>query len=272
MDSKKFMQMVEEKKRQILEKKEAPLKWEQKLEAAAKAAGTKENKSKKRRHRDASESSSESDSSSEVRRKSRRTHSKHRRHAHSDSDDSNRRKDKKSRRHKRKSSSRSVDSSDEYESGSEDELRKTIKHHWSQVNNARSRELKDQSTNTSERKQACSPVSPQAMIGRGLRIPVSGSVTRETRLAQATHPNNSGAAGDSVGWANPVKRLRTDYAIESNVAESLHRCHHQSLNYVRSCYHHRLHHHLNPQAARSRIKREAASPLNGSDGFGFRSS
>ncbi|KAL0896318.1 hypothetical protein Bca101_080279 [Brassica carinata] len=55
-----------------------------------------------------------------------------------------------------------------------------------------------------------SPVSPQAMIGRGLRSPVSGSVTRETRLAQATHPNNSGAAGDSVGWANPVKRLRTD--------------------------------------------------------------
>ncbi|CAF1873750.1 unnamed protein product [Brassica napus] len=55
-----------------------------------------------------------------------------------------------------------------------------------------------------------SPVSPQAMIGRGLRSPVSGSVTRETRLAQATHPNNSGAAGDSVGWANPVKKLRTD--------------------------------------------------------------
>ncbi|KAH0869400.1 hypothetical protein HID58_076422 [Brassica napus] len=123
MDSKKFMQMVEEKKRQILEKKEAPLKWEQKLEAAAKAAGTKEK-------------------NSEVRRKSRRTHSKHRRHAHSDSDDSNRRKDKKSRRHKRRLSSRSVDSSDEYESGSEDELRKTIKHHRSQallrdVNNAR---------------------------------------------------------------------------------------------------------------------------------------
>ncbi|CAF1996950.1 unnamed protein product [Brassica oleracea var. botrytis] len=111
MDSKKFMQMVEEKKRQILEKKEAPLKWEQKLEAAAKAAGTKEK-------------------------------NKHRRHAHSDSDDSNRRKDKKSRRHKRRLSSRSVDSSDEYESGSEDELRKTIKHHRSQallrdVNNAR---------------------------------------------------------------------------------------------------------------------------------------
>ena len=55
-----------------------------------------------------------------------------------------------------------------------------------------------------------SPVSPPAMVGRGLRSPVSGSVTRETRLAQATHPNNSGAAGDSVGWANPVKKLRTD--------------------------------------------------------------
>jgi SWI/SNF-related matrix-associated actin-dependent regulator of chromatin subfamily A protein 2/4 len=63
-----------------------------------------------------------------------------------------------------------------------------------------------------------SPVSPPpAMIGRGLRSPVSGGVPRETRLAQQqrwpnqpTHPNNSGAAGDSVGWANPVKRLRTD--------------------------------------------------------------
>ncbi|XP_013626080.1 PREDICTED: ATP-dependent helicase BRM [Brassica oleracea var. oleracea] len=62
-----------------------------------------------------------------------------------------------------------------------------------------------------------SPVSPPAMVGRGLRSPVSGSGTRETRLAQqqrwpnqGTHPNNSGAAGDSVGWANPVKRLRTD--------------------------------------------------------------
>lgn len=63
-----------------------------------------------------------------------------------------------------------------------------------------------------------SPVSPPpAMIGRGLRSPVSGGVPRETRLTQQqrwpnqpTHPNNSGAAGDSVGWANPVKRLRTD--------------------------------------------------------------
>lgn len=63
-----------------------------------------------------------------------------------------------------------------------------------------------------------SPVSPPpAMIGRGLRSPVSGGVPKETRLAQQqrwpnqpTHPNNSGAAGDSVGWANPVKRLRTD--------------------------------------------------------------
>ncbi|CAH8383680.1 unnamed protein product [Eruca vesicaria subsp. sativa] len=66
--------------------------------------------------------------------------------------------------------------------------------------------------------RSSSPVSPPAMVGRGLRSPVSDSVTRETRLAQqqrwpnqaGTHPNNSGAAGDSVGWANPVKRLRTD--------------------------------------------------------------
>uniref|UniRef100_A0A1J3E2P3 ATP-dependent helicase BRM n=1 Tax=Noccaea caerulescens TaxID=107243 RepID=A0A1J3E2P3_NOCCA len=62
-----------------------------------------------------------------------------------------------------------------------------------------------------------SPVSPPPMMSRGLRSPVSGGAPRETRLAQQqrwpnqpTHPNNSGAAGDSVGWANPVKRLRTD--------------------------------------------------------------
>jgi hypothetical protein len=37
MDTNKFLQLAEEKKRRILEKKEAPLKWEQNLEDAAKA-------------------------------------------------------------------------------------------------------------------------------------------------------------------------------------------------------------------------------------------
>ena len=37
MDAKRFIQLVEEKKKKIMERKEAPLKWEQKLEAAAEA-------------------------------------------------------------------------------------------------------------------------------------------------------------------------------------------------------------------------------------------
>ena len=37
MDCKKFIQLVEEKKNRALQKKEASLKWEQKLEAAARA-------------------------------------------------------------------------------------------------------------------------------------------------------------------------------------------------------------------------------------------
>ncbi|XP_062090362.1 ATP-dependent helicase BRM isoform X2 [Humulus lupulus] len=62
------------------------------------------------------------------------------------------------------------------------------------------------------------PVSPPSMA-RGIKSPGAGSVTRDTRLTQqATHsqgwanqsaqPSNGG--GGSVGWANPVKRLRTD--------------------------------------------------------------
>ncbi|XP_030489988.2 ATP-dependent helicase BRM [Cannabis sativa] len=62
------------------------------------------------------------------------------------------------------------------------------------------------------------PVSPPNMT-RGIKSPGSVSVTRDTRLTQqATHspgwanqsaqPSNGG--GGSVGWANPVKRLRTD--------------------------------------------------------------
>ncbi|KAG6730067.1 hypothetical protein I3842_01G060800 [Carya illinoinensis] len=64
------------------------------------------------------------------------------------------------------------------------------------------------------------PVSPPS-IGRGIRSPGPGSVPKDTRQTQqTTHSqgwaNQPGPAqpangdGGSVGWANPVKRLRTD--------------------------------------------------------------
>ncbi|KAK6157622.1 hypothetical protein DH2020_011870 [Rehmannia glutinosa] len=65
MDAKKFMQLVEEKKKRVLAKKEAPLKWEHKLEAAAKAkadAEAKERKAKAAKHKRRSLSVSDSDS------------------------------------------------------------------------------------------------------------------------------------------------------------------------------------------------------------------
>ena len=62
------------------------------------------------------------------------------------------------------------------------------------------------------------PVSPPS-IGRSIRSPAAGSVSKDARLTQQTthqqgwpkqptHPSNGG--GGSVGWANPVKKLRTD--------------------------------------------------------------
>ncbi|XVF22522.1 hypothetical protein REPUB_Repub12eG0179600 [Reevesia pubescens] len=62
------------------------------------------------------------------------------------------------------------------------------------------------------------PVSPPS-IGRSIRSPAAGSVSKDARLTQqTTHqkiwPNQSGhplnGGGGSVGWANPVKKLRTD--------------------------------------------------------------
>ncbi|KAF2291129.1 hypothetical protein GH714_020283 [Hevea brasiliensis] len=64
------------------------------------------------------------------------------------------------------------------------------------------------------------PVSPPSM-GRNIMSPVPGSVPKELRMGQqnshqqgwANQPqpsNNGGGGGGSVGWANPVKRLRTD--------------------------------------------------------------
>ncbi|EPS64483.1 hypothetical protein M569_10301, partial [Genlisea aurea] len=62
MDAKKFLQLVEDKKKRILAKKEAPLKWEQKLEAAAKAnAQANQRKAKKQHSKRSSPSSSDSD-------------------------------------------------------------------------------------------------------------------------------------------------------------------------------------------------------------------
>ncbi|XVF80095.1 hypothetical protein PTKIN_Ptkin15bG0042900 [Pterospermum kingtungense] len=62
------------------------------------------------------------------------------------------------------------------------------------------------------------PVSPPG-IGRSIRSPAAGSVSKDARMTQQTthqqgwpnrpaHPSNGG--GGSVGWANPVKKLRTD--------------------------------------------------------------
>ncbi|XP_043805233.1 ATP-dependent helicase BRM isoform X3 [Manihot esculenta] len=66
------------------------------------------------------------------------------------------------------------------------------------------------------------PVSPPSM-GRNITSPVPGSVSKDMRIAkqnspqqrwanQPQLPNNGGISGGSgnVGWANPVKRLRTD--------------------------------------------------------------
>ncbi|KAK4593758.1 hypothetical protein RGQ29_017743 [Quercus rubra] len=62
------------------------------------------------------------------------------------------------------------------------------------------------------------PVSPPSM-GRSMRSPGSGSVAKDTRQTQqSTHPQGwanqpaqpANGDGGSVGWANPVKRLRTD--------------------------------------------------------------
>ncbi|XP_065859640.1 ATP-dependent helicase BRM [Euphorbia lathyris] len=61
------------------------------------------------------------------------------------------------------------------------------------------------------------PVSPPSMV-RTMMSPVAGSGSKDTRMSQpSSHPQGwanqaqpGGASGGSVGWANPVKRLRTD--------------------------------------------------------------
>jgi hypothetical protein len=107
MDSQKqFLKLVEERKRKALEKKEAPLKWEQRLEASAKGlvdTNVKEDKSHKkhRRHRS---SDSDSDQDAEEKKK-RRRHRKHKRSKHS-------------KKHRRGSGSESDEDNDD--SGSDD--------------------------------------------------------------------------------------------------------------------------------------------------------
>ncbi|KAK8654521.1 hypothetical protein V6N13_128484 [Hibiscus sabdariffa] len=58
------------------------------------------------------------------------------------------------------------------------------------------------------------PVSPPGIV-RNIRSPTSGSVSKDSRLTQhqvwpnqPAHPSNGGVG--SIGWANPVKKLRTD--------------------------------------------------------------
>ena len=76
----------------------------------------------------------------------------------------------------------------------------------------------DREKSLKPRTGSAGPVSPPSM-GPAIRSPRSGSTPKDARLAQqAAHtqgrvsqpsqqPNGSGG---SVGWANPVKRLRTD--------------------------------------------------------------
>lgn len=53
------------------------------------------------------------------------------------------------------------------------------------------------------------PVSPPSM-GPPVRSPAPGSVPKDARLAIGQPSQQPNGSGGSVGWANPVKRLRTD--------------------------------------------------------------
>ncbi|GFS32769.1 hypothetical protein Acr_00g0024500 [Actinidia rufa] len=131
MDCKKFIQFVEEKKKRVLERKEGPLKWEQKLEATAKAKADAEAKDKKRKtaKRKRSVSGSGTDSGSECsyngRKRTKRSQKKHKKHSHSDSGDNETRREKQSKQKpKRRSSGFIDDSSDACDRYSGEERRK----------------------------------------------------------------------------------------------------------------------------------------------------
>ncbi|KAG6707099.1 hypothetical protein I3842_06G014700 [Carya illinoinensis] len=124
MDAKRFIQLVEEKKKRAVEKKDAPLKWEQKLEAAAEAksdAEAKERKLKAAKHKrksvSHSDSDSDGDSSDGGRKSNNRAHKRHRKYAHSNwGSDNEKCKEKKSKKKSRRQSySSNDDSDDEYE-------------------------------------------------------------------------------------------------------------------------------------------------------------
>ncbi|KMZ67902.1 hypothetical protein ZOSMA_252G00030 [Zostera marina] len=139
MDAKKFLQLVEEKKKRMLEKKEAPLKWEQKLEAASKTKADSETKKslrslehKKRKASQQSNDDSDNSSTSNDKRHSKKktSHKKHRKHGHHLSDSSGdcnkkrrHRKSKNSSSKKRYTDFYSEYSSDEYEIDLEKERR-----------------------------------------------------------------------------------------------------------------------------------------------------
>lgn len=58
--------------------------------------------------------------------------------------------------------------------------------------------------------------SASATASRGMRSPVPGSMNKDVKLGQQQAWHNpspqqaNGGGGGSVGWANPVKRMRTD--------------------------------------------------------------
>ncbi|KAE8692359.1 FAD/NAD(P)-binding oxidoreductase isoform 1 [Hibiscus syriacus] len=172
MDCKKFIQLVEEKKR-ALEKKEAPLKWEQKLEVATKArlgAEAKEKRSKRVKHkRYESNTDTESDSTDGGIKRRRRSHKKHRKNAHGDSGENERRNEKKSKKKSKSlSSGSSHDFSNEYESSYEEERRKKRscrkwKHH-----NSRSYSESIVSDDTDKIKRKATEDTAKDIIGEGL--------------------------------------------------------------------------------------------------------
>jgi len=113
---KQFLKLVEAKKQKVLEKKEAPLKWEQRLEMAAKAKANSKSKEcdelkahKRSRKEQNLESAAGGDDSEERKRRK-----KHRKHKHSNSKHS-----KKHNRHDFDSSSE-----DSEESGSDEDRRR----------------------------------------------------------------------------------------------------------------------------------------------------
>jgi len=108
-------------KKKIMEIKEASLKWEQKLKAAAKDRKLKIAKLRKK-------SVSNNDSDDESRKTSKRSHRKHMKHSHYDTGDHEKRKEKGSKRKKKEWSLEPSDfSRDDLESSFEEDRRRKKK-------------------------------------------------------------------------------------------------------------------------------------------------